>query len=156
MNQVGIVKQLTYDPKITNIYGFIDPSNDKGNGSTTQYDVSELMNPSTTIHADSPRISMQSVQQKHIVSVLGQTPPLIGSGLEKTAPYMISDEFAFKAKEAGIVESVDTKNKVAIIKYNSGKQDLIDLDVVETNNSNGGFYNSQVFESSLVYNHNLI
>lgn len=146
MNQVGIVRQLTYDPKITNIYGFIDPSNDKGNGSTSQYDVSELLNPSTTIHADSPRISMQSVQQKHIVSVLGQTPPMIGSGLEKTVPYMISDEFAFKAKEDGVVESIDTKNKVAIIKYKSGKQDLIDLDVVETNNSNGGFYVSQEFE----------
>jgi len=89
---------------------------------------------------------MQSVQQKHIVSVLGQTPPLIGSGVEKTVPYMISDEFAFKAKEAGKVESIDLKNKVAIIKYNSGKQDLIDLDVVETNNSNGGFYCSQRFE----------
>lgn len=145
-NQVGIVRQLTYDPKITNIYGFIDPSNKNGNGSTTQYDASELLNPSTTVHADAPRMSMQSVQQKHIVSVLGQTPPLIGSGIEKTAAYMISDEFAFKAKESGIVESVDEKNKVAIIKYKSGKQDLIDLDIVETNNSNGGFYNSQVFE----------
>jgi len=89
---------------------------------------------------------MQSVQQKHIVSVLGQTPPLIGSGVEKTVPYMISDEFAFKAKEAGKIESIDLKNKVAIIKYNSGKQDLIDLDYVETNNSNGGFYVSQKFE----------
>jgi len=149
-NQVGIVRQLTYDPKITNIYGFVDPSNKSGNGNTTQYDVSELLNPATTTHADSPRISMQSVQQKHIVSVLDQRPPIIGSGIEKTVPYMISDEFAFKAKEDGVVEKIDTKNKVAIIKYKSGKQDLIDLDIVECNNSNGGFFIGQEFE--MLYN----
>lgn len=95
-------------------------------------------------------ISMQSVQQKHIVSVVGQTKPLMGSGVEKTVPYMISDEFAFKAKEDGIIEKVDYKNKVAILKYKSGKQDLIDLDVVEANNSNGGFFISQTFK--LLYN----
>ena len=138
MNQVGIVRQLTYDPKITNIYGFIDPSNDKGNGSTSQYDLSELMNVSTTIHADAPRISMQSVQQKHIVSIKDQDPPLIGSGVEKTVPYMISDEFAFKAKEDGKVESIDYKNEVAILKYKSGKTDLVDLSTYECCNSNGG------------------
>lgn len=54
MNQVGIVKQLTYDPKISNIYGFID-ANKKGNGSTTQYDFSELINVNTTTHSDPPR-----------------------------------------------------------------------------------------------------
>lgn len=54
-NMVGITRQLTYDPKITNIYGFINPSNTGNNGNTTQYDVSELMNPATTIHADAPR-----------------------------------------------------------------------------------------------------
>lgn len=144
-NQVGISKQLTYDPKITNIYGFVDP-NKKGNGSTTQYDASELINVNTTTHADPPRISMQSIQQKHIVSIKDQTPPLMGSGIEKTAPYMISDEFAFKAKEDGIIEKIDNINKIAIIKYKSGKQDLIDLGVVETNNSNGGFFVSQKFE----------
>lgn len=136
-NQVGISKQLTYDPKISNIYGFID-CNKKGNGSTSQYDVSELLNVSTTTHADPPRISMQSVQQKHIISIKKQSKPLIGSGIEKTVPYMISDEFAFKAKEDGIIEKIDTINKVAILKYKSGKEDLIDLDVVETNNANGG------------------
>jgi len=89
---------------------------------------------------------MQSVQQKHIVSVKEQSAPLIGSGIEKTVPYIISDEFAFKAKEDGVVQKIDYKNKVAILKYKSGKEDLIDLDVVETNNSNGGFYCSQVFQ----------
>jgi hypothetical protein len=59
---------------------------------------------------------------------------------------MISDEFVFKAKESGIIEKIDEKNKVAILKYKSGKQDLIDLDIVETNNSNGGFFCSQKFE----------
>ena len=145
MNQVGIVRQLTYDPKISNIYGFID-ADKKGNGSTTQYDVSELLNVSTTTHADAPRISMQSVQQKHIISIKDSDPLLIGSGIEKTVPYMISDEFAFKAKEDGIVENIDTKNQVMIIRYKSGKKDLVDLAPVEVNNSNGGFYCTQTFQ----------
>jgi len=144
-NQVGIVKQLTYDPKISNIYGFID-ANKKGNGSTTQYDFSELINVSTTTHSDPPRISMQSVQQKHIISIKDQDPLLIGSGVEKMAPYMISDEFAFKAKEDGKIEKIDYKNEVAILRYKSGKADLVDLAVSECNNSNGGFFISQKLE----------
>ena len=81
---------------------------------------------------------MQSVQQKHIISIKDQDPLLIGSGVEKMAPYMISDEFAFKAKEDGKVESIDYKNEVAILKYKSGKTDLIDLSTYECCNSNGG------------------
>lgn len=81
---------------------------------------------------------MQSVQQKHIISIKDQDPLLIGSGVEKTAPYMISDEFAFKAKKDGKIESIDTKNQVAILRYNDGTQDLIDLADSECYNSNGG------------------
>ena len=89
---------------------------------------------------------MQSVQQKHIISIKDQDPLLIGSGVEKMAPYMISDEFAFKAKEDGKVESIDYKNEVAILKYKSGKTDLVDLSTYECCNSNGGFFVSQKLE----------
>lgn len=137
---------MTYDPKICNIYGFID-ANKKGNGNTTMYDISELLNVSTTTHADAPRISMQSVQQKHIISIKDPDPLLIGSGIEKVVPYLVSDEFAFKAKEDGIVESIDYKNKLMILRYKSGKKDFVDLGVNEIYNSNGGFYISQRFKA---------
>jgi hypothetical protein len=40
-------------------------------------------------------------QQKHIVSTKKQSPLLVGSGIEKAIPYMISDTFAVKAKDFG-------------------------------------------------------
>jgi len=80
----------------------------------------------------------QSTQQKHIIPVAVQNKPLFGSGVEKTLPYILSDDFVFKAKDKGIVEKVDTKNEMAILKYSDGKKDIIDLSESLAKNSNGG------------------
>lgn len=89
---------------------------------------------------------MQTSQQKHVVSIADPDPFLVGSGVEKTIPYIISDEFTFKAKKDGVIESINSKDKVAIIKYNDGTKDCIDLDGTLVNNSNGGFLNYQTYE----------
>lgn len=60
--------------------------------------------------------------------------------MNKTLAYLITDDFCFKAKKDGIVEKIDTKNKVAILKYNDNTYDSIDLDDKLEKNSNMGFY----------------
>lgn len=70
----------------------------------------------------------------------------MSSGVEKTIPYLISNDFAFKSKKAGMVEKIDEKNKVAILKYEDGSSDIIDLGNKLSKNSNGGFYVVQNFE----------
>jgi hypothetical protein len=70
---------------------------------------------------------------------------LIGSGVNKTMAFMISDDFAFKAKENGIIEKIDLDNKIAILLYSNGKKDAIDLSEIFVKNSNSGFWIKQKF-----------
>lgn len=87
-----------------------------------------------------PRIGMQTTQQKHIIPTTKQSKPLFGSGVEKTVAYILSDDFVFRAKDDGVVESIDEEHEVVIIKYKNGKKDVIDLSETLAKNSNGGFY----------------
>lgn len=91
----------------------------------------------------------QVAQSSHTMPIETASKQLIGSGMNKTLAYMISDDFCFKAKKPGIVEKIDTVNKVAILKYDDGTKDAIDLDTKLNKNSGMGFYIHQLFK--LVY-----
>lgn len=82
--------------------------------------------------------------------IISPSKQLIGSGMNKTLAFMISDDFAFKAKKDGIIEKIDRINKLAILKYNDGTKDAIELSDKLDKNSNMGFYIHQLFK--LVYN----
>ena len=62
---------------------------------------------------------------------------------------MISDDFAFKAKEDGYILKIDNKNRVALLQYDNDTHDAIDLSDKLDKNSNMGFYIHQNFK--LVY-----
>jgi hypothetical protein len=139
-DKVGVVRQLTYDPALVNTRGFLNTDPNAKNNSTNVYGPAELLNSFTARHADPPRIGMQTTQQKHIIPTTKQSKPLFGSGVEKTVAYILSDDFVFRAKDDGVVESIDEENEVAIISYKNGKRDVIDLSETLAKNSNGGFY----------------
>lgn len=139
-DKVGVVRQLTYDPAIINTRGFLDTDHTTKNDSTNIYGPAELLSSFTARHADPPRIGMQTTQQKHIIPTTKQSKPLFGSGVEKTVAYILNDDFVFRAKEDGVLESIDEENEIAIVKYKSGKKDVIDLSESLAKNSNGGFY----------------
>jgi len=81
--------------------------------------------------------------------ILHPSKQLLGSGMNKTLAFMISDDFCFKAKENGIIEKIDNKNNLAILKYDNGEKDAIDLSDKLDKNSNMGFYIHQKF--AMVY-----
>ena len=87
---------------------------------------------------DPPRIGMMVTQQKHIVSVNKQDNLLVGSGVEKAFPYILSDVFAFKAKHDGKIKNIDERNNLVFLEYNNGIEDVISLDTNQIKNSNGG------------------
>lgn len=89
--------------------------------------------------------AMQISQTKHTMPVVKSHKQLIGSGVNKTMAFMISDDFAFKAKEDGVIEKIDTENDLALLQYKSGKRDAIDLSEVFVKNSNSGFFIKQRF-----------
>ena len=69
--------------------------------------------------------------------------------MNKTLAFIISDDFAFKAKKSGIVEKVDRTNGIALLKYDDDTKDAIDLASKLGKNANMGFYIHQIFK--LVY-----
>ena len=81
---------------------------------------------------------MQTAQQRHILEVDDSDKPLFGSGVEKTIPYLLSDTYTFKAKKNGKVTKIDTSNNVALLEYEDGTKDIINLNSKINKNSNGG------------------
>jgi hypothetical protein len=141
----GVARALSYNPRISSVRGYI-PTVDRQ--SLTPAEIlspAEMLATFTSTQADPMRQSMQVGQTKHTMPVLKAHKQLIGSGINKTMAYMISDDFAFKAKEDGIIEKIDLDNQVAILLYESGNKDAIDLSEVFVKNSNSGFYIKQKF-----------
>jgi len=85
------------------------------------------------------RIGMQTQQAKHIVPTEKQSRPLYGSGIERTLPYTLSSDFVSVAEQDGVIEKVDEKNELAIIRYKDNTTDVIDISERISKNSNGGW-----------------
>jgi hypothetical protein len=149
-SKVGVTRQLTYNTAILNNRGFLALNQDLKN--MTAGDLltpAELLSPFTSRHADPPRSGMQVTQGKHIIPTVQQDKPLFGSGVEKTLAHLLGSDFVFKAAEDGIVELIDEKNDLMIVKYKDGKYDTIDLSPLCSKNSAGGFYISNQKTSNL-------
>jgi hypothetical protein len=141
----GVARALTYNPKITSVRGYIPDVDRSTLDPANVLSPAEMLQSFTSTQADPMRQSMQIGQTKHTMPVVKTHKQLVGSGVNKTMAYMISDDFAFKAKEDGVVEKIDEENKLAILAYKSGKKDAIDLAEFFVKNSNGGFYIRQQF-----------
>jgi hypothetical protein len=142
----GVTRSMTYNPKINSVRGYITDIDDK-----SKLEPSNLLSPAemlaafTSTQADPTRQAMQIGQTKHTMPTKVTNKQLIGSGVNKTMAFMISDDFVFKAKNDGVIESLDEEAKIAILKYVNGERDAIDLSEVLVKNSNSGFYINQQF-----------
>jgi hypothetical protein len=142
----GVTRGLTYNPIISSVRGYItDIENRSRLEPTNVLSPTEMLSSFTSTQADPPRQAMQVSQTKHTMPVVKTHKQLIGSGVNKTMAFMISDDFVFKAKEDGVVELMDLENQLAILKYDNGTKDAIDLSEVFVKNSNSGFYIKQKF-----------
>lgn len=139
--KVGNVRQLSYNAAIENTRGILNT--DKSVEELTAADIlapSELFNSFTATRSDAQRIQMTSIQSKHVINTDKQDKLLIGSGVEKTMPQVINDDFVFKAKDSGKVDKIDEENEIMILKYDNGEKDIVDLSPVLGKNSNSGFF----------------
>jgi len=144
-SNAGVTRSLVYNPKINDIRGYITDVEFDKLDPTNMLSPSELLASFTSTGADPARQAMQVAQTKHTMPVNKTHKQLIGSGVNKTMAFMISDDFAFKAKQDGIVESINLPDKLAILAYKDGTKDAIDLSEVFVKNSNSGFYIKQQF-----------
>lgn len=138
---VGVTRQVTIDANIESNRGYINPNlNDEDEFSTAKtLSITEAITPFGTTRDDPFRSAMNFIQRsKHGVRTVEGTPSLITNGSDEAMPYIISDMFAFKAKEAG--EVVEKTDSYMIVKYNSERYDYINLAEEVEKNSNGGFF----------------
>lgn len=138
---VGKVRHLTLEPKITNTLGFIETYTDtKDLHDVNLFTPAELSTP-LSARRDSPeRTAMTTKQSGHIIPVQNNCPVLITTGMDQIIHNYTSNDFSVVAQEDGVVEDINEKVGIVIIKYKSGKIQAIDISSRMVKNGGGGFY----------------
>jgi len=148
--KTGAVRTLTFDPNIISTRGYMKAGNNKDTSElefTNMLTPSEIVSPFVASKDDAPRIGMSTTQNKHVIPVEKTDKLLVGTGAEKALPYLISNDFAFKAKQDGKV--VDIKDNMMIVEYKDKSRDFVDLDAKIAKNGGGGFYHSNKLSTNL-------
>lgn len=148
---VGINRQMTIDATVSSARGYIK-SNKEDNieelSPTKSFCMTEALTPFGSTRDDPMRTAMTFVQtSKHGMRCKRSNPALITSGADEALPYLISNIFAHKAKEDGVVKEV-TEDKM-IIEYKDGSYDYIDLSEKVEKNSSSGFYVTLKLDTNL-------
>jgi hypothetical protein len=138
-SNVGIVRYLTYKPHIATTRGYLNLKNDKSENFSELLNVTELLNPYTSRHSDPPRLAMSTAQTKQFVPVIGQTPPLVGSGIEKVLPYITNSEFVTKSAGTGTITKIDENKKIIYIEYKDATKEAISYKTKLGKHSEGYF-----------------
>lgn len=144
---VGISRQATIDANIEGSRGYIYNDPDMENGeinSVKTLCMTESLTPFTTTRDDPMRLAMGFIQtSKHGMRCNHSDPALITSGADEALPYLISNTFAYKAKENGKVVEI-VPDEYMIIEYDKpvdGKShEYIDLSESVQKNSSSGFH----------------
>ena len=127
---IGVTRQLTYDINILNTRGLIKVGNKKNIkdlNAANMLSPTELLLPFSSTHDDPPRIGMMSTQSKHVTPIEHTNKLLIGTGVEKTLPYILSDDFIFKAKDDGVIKEINEESQLMFIEYKDKTRDMVDL-----------------------------
>jgi DNA-directed RNA polymerase beta subunit len=138
---VGTIRKLAYNTNVTSPRGYLKAGTDSKNLDPTQMlGVSELLQNFTARHSDPFRQSMAIRHSEHTMPTVIQHKPMVGSGMDFALPYYTSDEFSFKAKEDGIIETYNEAKQFVIVKYTSGTTEVIDLSPRQRKTNVGGFF----------------
>ena len=145
-SSVGVTREITYNPNILSTRGYLKAGNStfEGLNSANVMSFAELCTPLSADHDDAMRTAMMTAQSKHQIPIEKTDKLLVGYGAEKTLPYLLSNDFVFKAKDDGKVVTYSPENKILVLEYTSGemkgKKDVVDLGESLGKNSGGGFF----------------
>ena len=144
---VGISRQATIDPDIEGTRGYIynDPSKHEEINSVKSLCMTESLTPFASTRDDPMRLAMGFGQtSKHGMRVEKSDPLLITSGADEALPYLISNTFAYKTKEDGIVKEVTDDHMIIEhpAKEKGGKPtyEYVNLQEEVQKNSSSGFF----------------
>lgn len=150
---VGINKQLTLEPRITNARGYVDvPKTDKDIKETKDVNIFgavELTMPNVAMYDDSTRLGHAVKQSVQCLPVTKSSPVLITNGFDEVARFHLSSDFVYNAKEDGEVIDYDSKSQIMIVKYKSDEVQAVNLAPNIVKNGGGGFFLSNQFVTKL-------
>lgn len=142
----GVVRALTWEPKIANTRGYVKDNEDIDRlKDVNVFSGAELLTPLGITKDDTIRSAMASKQSKHIVPVANASPVLISNGAEKALPYHIGNDFSVVAKHDGVIKDIDENTGIMVVEYDKpdkgeDKYQLINLNNVVVKNGAGGFH----------------
>ena len=142
----GVVRELTWEPKIANTRGYVKDNEDIDRlKDVNVFSGAELLTPLGITKDDTIRSAMASKQSKHIVPVANASPVLISNGAEKALPYHIGNDFTVVAKHDGVIKDIDTESGIMVLEYTNpdkgeDKYQLVNLNNVVVKNGAGGFH----------------
>lgn len=137
---VGINRELTAEPNAINARGYVEGYDNRKMNEANLFSLVEMLTPGMITEDDPIRSAMSEKQSGHMVPVANASPVLISNGAEKVLPYRTSSDFSVVAKEDGQVVEYDQKTGVVVLKYKSGKTQLINLNTKIVKNGAGGFF----------------
>lgn len=138
--KVGTIRELAWNAKLKSTRGFIeDCVNTDELEESNLYGVAEALNVNSR-KDDAMRNAMSYTQFKHLVPTKVMDYNRLCNGAERSLPYYVGDDFAFKAKDSGKVLKIDLESNIMIVKYDNGSKDAIDLSKQMVKNAGGGFY----------------
>ena len=137
---VGMIRQLTVDPKIESVRGYTSTQGPDAEYNDLQLaSFSELLTPGTVSRDDAIRTAIATAQTSHIVSTAVSQPTLISNGIDEIVPGSVSDEFAVMAEDDGKV--IDINGGYMIVEYtNLKKKRAIEISDRYHSNPASGFY----------------
>lgn len=138
----GVVRELTMEPNIKDIRGFVDIKDDKLGElkDANLFTAAEMCTPVGAARDEGIRTAMASKQSKHIVPTVHSDPVLISNGAEQIVPYHLSSDFSVIAEQDGEVVERDDKAGLVVVKYKDGTFKAIDISTKTVKNGAGGFY----------------
>ena len=147
---VGINRQATIDMNISGKRGYIRSLDKKPKelSPTKSFCMTEALTPYGCTRDDPFRTAMTFIQtSKHLMRSNNSDPSLITSGADEALPYLISNTFAYKAKQNG--EIIEKDDNHMIISYDDNTSDYIDLSENVEKNSSSGFFVTLKLDSDL-------
>ena len=146
---VGVNRQATINANIQGARGFVKTNTDESNSAqldtVNSLTITEALTPFGTTHDDPTRTLMTFVQtSKHMVRTDVGDPLLVTNGSDEAMPYLVSNIFAFKAKNDGVVKEIVIGEKIndnsyMVIEYKDGTNDIVNLAETIEKNSDGGY-----------------
>ena len=136
---VGISRQATINASVETVRGYVKPSNKDEMNSVNTLCMTEALTPFGTTRDDPFRSAMNFIQtSKHSMRCKQTDSLLVTNGADQALPYLVSDIFAHKAKDDGVIKEIT--DDYMIVEYKNGTHEYVDLTERVEKNSSSGFY----------------